>query len=113
MVCSSGVRLGGLVERDLYRQRRGGAELIVYGRSCAEPRARSRRWRPECPLGTRAGVPAKRKPLPARPANTGTHSMKRTRTKAEEQAVERLREICLALPDVEEKIAWGELTWRV
>ena len=60
-----------------------------------------------------AGVPAKRKPLPARPANTGTHPMKRTRTKAEAQAVERLREICLALPDVEEKIAWGELTWRV
>ena len=58
-------------------------------------------------------MPAKRKALPARPANTGTHPMKRTRTKAEEKAVERLREICLALPDVVEKIAWGELTWRV
>ncbi len=57
-------------------------------------------------------MPAKRKALPARPANTGTHPMKRTRTKAEEQAVERLREICLALPDVDEKIAWGEPTWR-
>ena len=38
---------------------------------------------------------------PARPANTGTHPLKRT------------RRICLALPDVTEKISWGELTWRV
>ena len=49
---------------------------------------------------------------PPRPANTGTHPLKRTRTKAEEAAVERLRRLCLALPDVTEKIAWGELTWR-
>ena len=28
-------------------------------------------------------------------------------------AVERLRAICLALPDTTEKIAWGEPTWRV
>ena len=27
--------------------------------------------------------------------------------------VERLRAICLALPDTTEKIAWGEPTWRV
>jgi hypothetical protein len=27
-------------------------------------------------------------------------------------AVERLRKICLALPDATEKIAWGEATWR-
>jgi hypothetical protein len=54
----------------------------------------------------------RRKSPPARPANTGTHSLKRTRSKAEERAVERLREICLALPGVTEKIAWGELTWR-
>src|SRR5215468_3609410 len=27
--------------------------------------------------------------------------------------VERLRRICLALPDTTEKIAWGEPTWRV
>jgi hypothetical protein len=27
--------------------------------------------------------------------------------------VERLREICLALPEATEKIAWGEPTWRV
>jgi predicted DNA-binding protein (MmcQ/YjbR family) len=29
------------------------------------------------------------------------------------QAVNRLRTICLALPDTTEKIAWGEPTWRV
>src|SRR4029077_8495448 len=27
--------------------------------------------------------------------------------------IERLRAICLALPDTTEKIAWGEPTWRV
>jgi predicted DNA-binding protein (MmcQ/YjbR family) len=27
--------------------------------------------------------------------------------------LERLREICLALPDASEKIAWGDPTWRV
>jgi hypothetical protein len=27
--------------------------------------------------------------------------------------VERLRAICLALPDTSEKVAWGEPTWRV
>jgi hypothetical protein len=27
-------------------------------------------------------------------------------------AVERLRAICLALPEATEKVAWGELTWR-
>jgi len=50
--------------------------------------------------------------LPVRPANTGTHPLKRTRSKAEERAVERLRRICLALAGVTEKISWGELTWR-
>jgi len=28
-------------------------------------------------------------------------------------AVDRLRAICLALPDTTEKVAWGEPTWRV
>ncbi len=34
-------------------------------------------------------------------------------TKAEVAAIERLRRICMKLPDVTEKIAWGEPTWRV
>jgi len=33
--------------------------------------------------------------------------------RSETAAVARLRAICLALPEVTEKIAWGELTWRV
>ena len=32
--------------------------------------------------------------------------------RSETAAVERLRRICLALPEVTEKIAWGESTWR-
>jgi hypothetical protein len=44
--------------------------------------------------------------------STSTHPMKRTRSKAEAAAVDRLRAICLALPGVTEKIAWGEATWR-
>jgi hypothetical protein len=40
------------------------------------------------------------------------HPLKRTKTKAEAAAVERLRAICLALPGAEEKLAWGEATWR-
>ncbi len=54
----------------------------------------------------------RRTKLPSVPANTGTHPSKRTRSAAEDRAVERLRRICLALPGVTEKIAWGELTWR-
>jgi hypothetical protein len=42
-----------------------------------------------------------------------THPPKKMRSKAEERAVERLRRICLALPGVSEKVAWGEPTWRV
>ena len=32
--------------------------------------------------------------------------------RSETAAVARLRAICIALPEVTEKIAWGELTWR-
>jgi hypothetical protein len=41
-----------------------------------------------------------------------THPIKLPRTKADERAIERLRKICLALPDATEKLAWGEPTWR-
>jgi hypothetical protein len=40
------------------------------------------------------------------------HPRKLPRTKAEAAAIGRLRRICMALPDVTEKIAWGESTWR-
>jgi hypothetical protein len=40
------------------------------------------------------------------------HPVKLPRTKADARAIERLRGICLALPDATEKMAWGEPTWR-
>ncbi len=40
------------------------------------------------------------------------HPRKLPKSKAESAAIERLRAICLALPEATEKIAWGELTWR-
>jgi len=68
---------------------------------------------------TRA-IPTGAKPRAARAASraaapletTGTHPPNLPRTKAEARAIARLRRICLALPDVTEKIAWGEPTWR-
>jgi hypothetical protein len=41
-----------------------------------------------------------------------THPIKLPRTKVDERAIERLRRLCLALPDATEKLAWGEPTWR-
>lgn len=60
----------------------------------------------------RSARPRGGRPLPPAPPNTGTHPLKRTRSAAEDRAVARLRRLCLALPGVTEKIAWGELTWR-
>ena len=37
----------------------------------------------------------------------------RRRTAASRRIIERLRELCLALPEATEKLAWGEPTWRV
>ena len=45
-------------------------------------------------------------------ATESRHPRKRPKSKAEAAAIERLRRICMALPEVTEKIAWGELTWR-
>jgi len=59
-------------------------------------------------------------PMPAGPRRThakkptqSTHPLKLPASKAEAAAIKRLRAICLALPGVTEKIAWGEPTWRV
>ena len=49
------------------------------------------------------GTPA-RKPR----ASTGTATRAAART-----PIDRLRAICLALPETSEKLAWGEPTWRV
>jgi hypothetical protein len=37
----------------------------------------------------------------------------RDRTASSRRIIERLRKICLALPEATEKEAWGEPTWRV
>jgi hypothetical protein len=38
---------------------------------------------------------------------------RRIRTAASERIIERLRKLCLALPEATEKEAWAEPTWRV
>jgi hypothetical protein len=38
---------------------------------------------------------------------------RRPRTRVARTPVDRLRAICLGLPDTSEKLAWGEPTWRV
>ena len=47
-----------------------------------------------------------------RPATESRHPRMLPSTKAEVAAIARLRRVCMALPDVTEKIAWGEPTWR-
>jgi hypothetical protein len=57
---------------------------------------------------------APRKPAPRKPApkRVSTHPVKQ-RSPASRAIIERLREICGALPDTAEQLAWGEPTWRV
>jgi hypothetical protein len=43
----------------------------------------------------------------------GARAKRKARARAPRTPVERLRAICLALPDTTEKVAWGEPTWRV
>jgi hypothetical protein len=45
-------------------------------------------------------------------SNESRHPLKLPSTKSEAAAIERLRRICMGLPAVTEKIAWGEPTWR-
>jgi len=54
---------------------------------------------------------SKTRRTPARTAES-RHPRKLPKSRAEAAAIERLRRICMALPEVIEKIAWGELTWR-
>ena len=60
-------------------------------------------------------MPTRKRPAP-RPKRARTvasrHPPNPPRNKAEAAAIERLRRICLALPEVTEKLAWGEPTWR-
>jgi hypothetical protein len=60
-------------------------------------------------------MPARKRPLARKKSvvrSTSTHPPKHPKTKAEAAAIARLRAICLALPEVVEKVAWGEPTWR-
>ena len=56
-------------------------------------------------------MPTRRRPKAKRKATSG-HPVMKPIGRAEQAAVERLRNICLALPGATEKIAWGEPTWR-
>src|SRR3954462_10777578 len=40
------------------------------------------------------------------------HPIKRATTKGEQKAIDRVRCICLGLPEASEKLAWGEPTFR-
>ncbi len=76
------------------------------------PAARPRPAKP----AARAAKPAKPPPRPAKPAaapaRVSTHPPK-VRTAATLALIDRLRAICVALPDVTEQVAWAEPTWRV
>jgi len=58
----------------------------------------------------RTGKPAKRTSR-AKPARVSTHAVKE-RSPETLALLEKLRAICMALPEVTEVVAWGELTWR-
>src|SRR5690349_10960776 len=59
-----------------------------------------------------AKATASRKPAgKKKPARVSTHPVKH-KTPATLALLERLRRICMALPDVTEVVAWGEATWR-
>ncbi len=57
--------------------------------------------------------PKRRSPRPKRGSSaTSRHPRHLPVGRSEMAAVERLRAICLALPEATERIAWGEPTWR-
>ena len=59
-------------------------------------------------------MPARRRrsTKPRSAATKSRHPRMKPIGRGEAAALERLRAICLALPGVTEKIAWGEATWR-
>jgi hypothetical protein len=60
-------------------------------------------------------MPTRKRSAPGRRRVTpqeSRHPLKLPRGRSEAEAIKRLRAICLALPEVTEKIAWGEPTWR-
>jgi len=81
-------------------KRKAPARTTARAQAAPAPRPTSARAKAKTP---RAATPV---------ADTGSHPLNLPRTKAEERAIARLRGICMALPEVTEKIAWGEPTWR-
>lgn len=70
--------------------------------------------RPARPGGKRtAAKRAAKKPPPAKKkkVRVSTHPVKK-QTPETLALMQKLREICMALPDVTEVLAWGEATWR-
>ncbi len=59
----------------------------------------------------RSATGARRAAARPAPARVSTHPPKH-RSPETLALLERLRAICMALPDVTEVVAWGELTWR-
>src|SRR5262245_34818740 len=60
-------------------------------------------------------MPTRKRPASGRKGKAqpeSRHPLKLPRGRSEAAAIKRLRAICLALPEVTEKIAWGEPTWR-
>lgn len=55
---------------------------------------------------------AKKKPAAKKDTFVSTHPEK-PRTAETLALIDRLRAICLALPDASERVAWGEPTWRI
>ena len=64
------------------------------------------------PVKRTAAEAKPRKPAAKKkPARVSTHPIKQ-QTPETLALLERLRRICMALPDVTEVVAWGEATWR-
>lgn len=64
------------------------------------------------PAPKRNAAKPRRKKTPMKAATESRHPLNLPRNAAEKAAIEKLRRICLALPEATEKIAWGEPTWR-
>lgn len=72
----------------------------------------AKRSKPRTKTTTRSASKRTASTRSAKQPRVSTHPAK-IRTAVSEALIERLRPICMALPDTTEVIAWGEPTWRV
>lgn len=89
--------------------KRGGTPRPTARPARATPKTTAKA-RPTATATTKARPTAKAKAKA--PPRVSTHPPK-VRTAATLALIERLRAICVALPDVTEQVAWAEPTWRV